>query len=288
MIDPYKTHLAGDEPMDTHGAIRITERNDQFQVLSALKTNRKKRSELGELFVEGIEAIKQALASDAVSPARIVFAEPNRLSDWARELIQSGRFRQTVSLRKELYDELSDKDEPAEIMATFAYRKRTLGEIALPASPFVLIFDRPSDHGNLGSLIRSANSFGVDLVVTHGHCVDHYDPKTIRSSLGAVFHTPVVHVESFPELAAWLAELKRKTGLVTAGTDSTGSVPLSQAGLSRPVALILGNEAKGMSVRLTEITDLMVRIPLSGAVNSLNVACAGSILLWTVAERSEP
>jgi tRNA G18 (ribose-2'-O)-methylase SpoU len=287
MIDPYETHLAGGEPMDRARTIRITERNDRFQVLSALKSNRKKRNELGELFVEGIEAIKQALASDAVSPASLLFAERSGLSDWARGLIESGRFERTVSLRKDLYDELSDKVEPAEIMATFAFRKRTLEDVALPDRPFIVIFDRPSDHGNLGSLIRSANAFGVDLVITHGHCVDHFDPKTIRSSLGAVFRTPVVHVESFPELTSWIAELKRKTWLIAAGTDSTGSVPLSRAGLSRPVALILGNEAKGMSIRLKEIADIMVRIPLSGAVNSLNVACAGSILLWTIAERSE-
>jgi TrmH family RNA methyltransferase len=137
--------------------------------------------------------------------------------------------------------------------------------------------------GNLGSLIRSANAFGVDLFITHGHCVDLFEPKVIRSSLGAIFHTPVAHVESFDELSLFLGELKKTCGLVVAGTDSTGSGTLGLSPLAPPVALILGNEAKGMSVRLKEITDEVFKIPLGGEVNSLNVACAGSIFFYAIA-----
>jgi TrmH family RNA methyltransferase len=258
----------------------ITERNDRFQILDALKRNRKKRSELGEVFVEGIQAIKQGLESPWAMPERLLIADPEGLSDWAKNLISSGRFASVVRLRRELFDELCDKTEPAELMATFKMPRRNLGDISLPDKPLILIFDRPSDQGNLGTLIRSANAFGVDLFVTHGHCADPFDPKTIRSSLGAVFRTPIVHEDSFEALETWLGALKAERGLTLAGSDSDGEVELGSAPIGRPVALVLGNEAKGMSLRLKGILDLTVRIPMEGAVDSLNVSCAGSILLW--------
>jgi TrmH family RNA methyltransferase len=262
---------------------RVSERNDLYQVLSSLKQNRKKRNELGELFVEGIEAIKQALASSRVRPKKLLFAEYEGLSDWARDLVGRGVFEESVSLERELYEELADRAEPSEIMATFGYDRFALADIALPPKPFIVVFDRPSDMGNLGSLIRSANAFGVDLFITHGHCVDLFEPKVIRSSLGAIFHTPVAHVESFDELSLFLGELKKKQGLVVAGTDSQGAEALGSSPLAPPVALILGNEAKGMSVRLKEMTDEVFKIPLDGEVNSLNVACAGSIFFYAIA-----
>lgn len=263
---------------------RVSERDDLFQVLSALKQNRRKRSELGEIFVEGVEAIKQGLESRRFRPEKLLFADPEALSDWAGDLAESGRFAECLSLERGLYEELADRAEPSEIMATFRYEKAALGDVTLPAKPFVLVFDRPSDQGNLGSLIRSANSFGVDLFITHGHCVDLFEPKVIRSSLGAIFHTPVVHVEAFEELSRFLGELKRSRGLVVAGTDSSGSRELGRDSIARPVALVLGNEAKGMSVKLKELVDETYRIPMAGDVNSLNVACAGSIFMWQVAQ----
>jgi len=262
---------------------RVSERNDLYQVLAALKQNRKKRNELGELFVEGIEAIKQALSSNRVRPKKLLFSEYDGLSDWARNLVDGSAFEESVSLERELYEELADRAEPSEIMATFGYERLTLADVALPEKPFIVVFDRPSDMGNLGSLIRSANAFGVDLFITHGHCVDLFEPKVIRSSLGAIFHTPVAHVESFDELSLFLNKLKETAGLTVAGTDSSGKDVLGLSPLAPPVALLLGNEAKGMSVRLKEMTDEIFRIPLGGEVNSLNVACAGSIFFFAIA-----
>jgi TrmH family RNA methyltransferase len=122
----------------------------------------------------------------------------------------------------------------------------------------------------------------VDAVFVVGHAIDWYDPKVIRASLGAVFHTPIVQVQSMQALKDWIAQQKRRNDIHIVGTDSTGSDSLADVVLRRPVALILGNEAKGMSVALKEVCDQLVRIPISGAVNSLNVACAGSILLWDI------
>jgi len=260
---------------------KISTNNSAYQVLQALKTNRRKRNELGELFVEGIESIKQVRDSD-YGIRRILFTDYARLSDWGRSFVDQYPAAEKYQITKELYRGLSDKNEPSELMITVGKRDRTLDDVSLGRDPFIIVFDRPSDHGNLGAIIRSANSFAVDLVITTGHAVDPFDPKVIRSSLGAIFHTDVVHEESTEKIIQYLDSLKRRTGLKVIGTDSDGGTSIRDGALARPVALIIGNEAKGMSVRFKQYADRLVAIPLRGRVNSLNVACAASICMWQV------
>jgi len=266
--------------------MKISSKNDTFQMLVAVKTNRRKRSRFDEILVEGIESIKQALVSPYVVLKKIIYRDFSALSDWAKNVIQSGAFPERVEMADELYRELADKDEPAEIMITLGCHRTPLEKAPLGAEPFIVVFDRPSDRGNLGSLVRSANAFGVDLIVTLGHGVDVFEPKAIRSSLGAVFRTRLAHAQSMAELERWLGRLKRETGLAVVGTDSAGDTTPAEAALRPPVALVIGNEAKGMSVGLKALADRLVRIPMRGDVNSLNAACAGSILLWEIYKRS--
>ena len=119
-----------------------------------------------------------------------------------------------------------------------------------------------------------------------GHGIDYYDPKVIRSSLGSVFHSQIVNIESMDHLNNWISDQKVKNNIQIVGTDSTGTVSLMTNKLKTPIALILGNEAKGMSVGLKEVCDFITKIPISGNVNSLNVSCAGSIFLWNIYQNS--
>ena len=271
--------------MDNAGIRHIASRNDLFQILFSLKTNRKKRAEHGELFVEGIEPIKQAIRGNW-TVRRILSTDFERLSHWAQTLMRTQPQAERIQLAEPLYQELSDKGDPSEIMATVEMKRMRPDDVRLPDNPLILIFDRPSDQGNLGTLIRSANALGVDMVAIGGHGADPFDPKTIRASLGAVFHTPVVMIESAEKLESWLNTLKDGCGLQVVGTDSEGDCTLADSGIKRPIALILGNEAKGMSVRLKQYADRIVSIPLCGEVDSLNVACAGSICLWQIQANS--
>lgn len=186
----------------------------------------------------------------------------------------------------DLYKSLCDKEEPSEILVTSRVEFLTLNELKVSDNPFLLIFDRPSDFGNLGSIIRSADAFGVEAVFIIGHSVDIYDPKVIRSSLGSVFHSQIVLIQSMQDFESWLTKQKQKSHIRIVGSDSSGNTSLLTHPLTKPIAIVLGNEAKGMSLALKNLCDDIVSIPLSGAVNSLNVANAGSILLWDVYKNS--
>jgi len=117
--------------------------------------------------------------------------------------------------------------------------------------------------------------------------VDCYDPAVIRASMGSIFETQICHVDSLKELLGWVERLRESTpGLACVGTDSTGSsVASATEPLEKPVILLLGNEAKGLSVELKRAADRMVRIPMTGTVDSLNVACAASILMYEIAAK---
>jgi 23S rRNA (uridine2479-2'-O)-methyltransferase len=265
--------------------LRITKANSTFQILQALKENRSKRSELGEVFVEGVAAIKNAVrAGKAIK--RVIYNNHEALSDWSKRLLQAHENAQLISLEKTLFDTLSDRNEPSELLVTIARETVELGQVILPEKPFVVVLDRPGNRGNLGSIIRSANAFGADLIITSGHGVDPFDPAVIRASTGGIFFTKVCHVESAEKLSDWIGRARTgHAGLAVIGTDSESDTSLKECSpIQRPVVLLIGNEAKGLSVRLKSLADKMIKIPMRGEVDSLNVACAASIIMYEVYE----
>jgi TrmH family RNA methyltransferase len=271
--------------------------NAEFQIVRALKLSRTKRSAAGEVFIEGTESIKMAaragleitrimVAASRLRPPASGSVPPRGLSSWARDLIAANPGARLLEMADSLYEKLCDRQEPPELLVTA--RRKTLGleDLNLRPDPFILLFDRPSDLGNLGSVIRSFNSFGGDALLILGHGVDPWNPKVIRASLGSDFFTPVVSLRSNGELGGFIERQKALNALRVWGTDSGGTIPLERAPLERPLLLIIGNEARGMSVTLRGLCDGITGIPLLGDVNSLNAACAASICIWEVYRRS--
>jgi TrmH family RNA methyltransferase len=264
----------------------ISTENAEFQIIEALKLNRVKRAMNHEIFVEGIESIKQLMKA-GMEITRIITTDEK--SSWAKEIIKQHEERngpKIIEMEDDLYRKLCDRGDPSEMLVTAAITAKKPDSLALPENPFILVLDRPSDTGNLGSIIRSANSFGVDAVLIIGHAADIWDPKTIRASLGSVFFTTPVQLGSLKELETLIKSAKARFGIEVWGTDSGGAISLAGEILKRPLMLILGNEAKGMSLGLKRLCDGIMGIPISGNVNSLNLASAASIFMWEVCRNS--
>ncbi|MBN1413271.1 MAG: hypothetical protein JW969_20690 [Spirochaetales bacterium] len=266
--------------------IDIKTENDHFQVLSALKHNRHKRNELKEVFVEGVAGINAALAN-GLTVKRVVFPAGRNLSDWAGNIIKGLTGGRSYRLAPRLMAALSDKSDVSELIITCEKPEIHYASLEFDGDPLVAVLDRPGNPGNLGSIIRSADAFGADAVITLGHGIDPYDPAVIRASLGAVFAGRTFHEPSSVKLTEWLSSLKtRYADMLVAGTDSDAERGIDDRVLRKPLVLIFGNEAKGVSVRLKEFADRMIGIPMQGAVNSLNVACAASIFLYQAVRNS--
>jgi TrmH family RNA methyltransferase len=258
----------------------INTENAEFQIIQSLKLNRIKRNQLNEIFIEGIECIKQVIKAN-IEITRIIVNDLKIMSNWGNGVIKKYGKAKIIEMSNELYGKLADKSNPSEMLITAKIKHNTIDDIHTE-DPFIIVFDRPSDYGNLGSIIRSANAFNVDGIFIIGHGIDIYESKVIRASLGSVFFAKIVQIESMNKLLNYINTQKIKNNMEIIGTDSTGTVPINKYKIKRPVMVIIGNEAKGMSIKLKEICDKIIKIPMEGNINSLNVSCAASIIMWEI------
>ncbi len=173
---------------------------------------------------------------------------------------------------------LSDSVTPAGLVAVCRFLDRPAGELLAGADLAVVAAD-VRDPGNAGTLVRTADAVAAAGVVLAGHSVDAYNPKTVRASVGSLFHLPVA-VEPDPAAAVAAA---RTAGLTVLAADGGGDVDLFDADelLRRPVAWLFGNEARGLPTELASLADHRVAIPVPGRAESLNLATAAAVCLYT-------
>jgi TrmH family RNA methyltransferase len=154
------------------------------------------------------------------------------------------------------------------------------GAAAGSAAPVLVAVD-VADPGNAGTLVRSAEAAGVAAVVFCGNSVDPSSPKVVRSSAGALFGIPVVEVDSPVEVLDALGAAGRRR----LATAARAGAPYDRCDLTGPVALVLGGEAHGLPAPVLEHVDGRITIPMTGAAESLNVAVAGSVLVFEAARQ---
>jgi TrmH family RNA methyltransferase len=153
---------------------------------------------------------------------------------------------------------------------------------AFPAAPrLVCVLDQVRDPGNAGTVLRAADAVGADAVATTAGSTNPEHPKAVRAAAGSLFHLPVFAGVPWPELR----DACRSRGLLLAGADPHAATTTDDAPLDRPCALVLGNEAHGISDEVAADLDLTVRLPVTGRAESLNLAAAAAILLYTTASR---
>ena len=265
--------------------LEVRKRDNLFQRAEVIKRNREKRHQHGEFLVEGVAQINLAVKYQWKIRA-LLFAVDKPLSSWAQELVSSGVALENWEMAPELMAELSDKDETSEILAIVEQKR--LNPSVIPAQPggLVVVFDRPASPGNLGSSIRSADALGAQGVIISGHAVDIYDPFVVRGSMGAVFALPVTTTASHTGVKEWV-DNARAQGFDYQVIGSSGKATDLVFGVdfNRPTVLILGNETVGMSRGYWDICDSTVKIPIGGAISSINVSCAASILLYEIARQ---
>lgn len=259
--------------------VTLRSADNRFQHLLVLKENRNKRHRYQECFIEGVKPIKAALREEWTLSA--VVREAGRpLSGWAEGVCRSPQVQQVITLPSDLMRQLSDRAEGSELVATARIKEATLDAVAAAPDLLVLVLDKPSSPGNLGTLIRSAQSFGASAVVVCGHAADVWDPVCIRASIGTVFSLQPIVVGSSRTIAAWLKRVRTRVPIQVIGTDSRGSIPLSSIELVRPTVLLIGNEATGLSPSFRDLADVVARIPMVDDADSLNAAVAASIALY--------
>ena len=142
--------------------------------------------------------------------------------------------------------------------------------------PLLLILENLQDPGNLGTIVRMSEGAGVTGIIMSSNPVDIYNPKTIRSTMGSLYRVPVIYVD---DICKAVDECKEK-GVKVYAAHLKGTDNYNQKDYAQPTAFMIGNEGNGLSDRLTQKADELVRIPMQGKVESLNAAIACTILTY--------
>ncbi|HEX6048893.1 MAG TPA: TrmH family RNA methyltransferase [Gemmatimonadaceae bacterium] len=260
--------------------LKVSTANAAFQRLDVLLRNRTKRHRYGEFVVEGVRAINAALGSGWTIRS---FAYPSgrQLSRWASSILEASTADAHLEMAPELFEQISGKDEPSELIAVAEMRPDAVERIPVVAGMTVVVVDRPASPGNLGTLIRSCDALGVNGVIVTGHGVDLYDPATLRASVGAFFIVPCIALSSHREVADWLNGVRRSfSGLTVVGTSARATSSLRRFAWPSEAVIVVGNETTGLSHAYREMCDAVVSIPMRGSATSLNAAIATSIVLY--------
>lgn len=244
---------------------------------------KKYRSERQLFTVEGVRLCREALASDWKIEAGFCSQHFSRHPEYEnfKYLFQQREVKPQI-LSDTNFKLLANTDNPQGILLVIRMPEGQTGpEDFRRIEKFGVILEGIRDPGNLGTIIRTADWFGVQLLIALPDTVDFYNPKVVRASMGSFLRVPFMEQDNLAKTVATL----RYGGCQILGSAAQKGALLEQLKVKPPVVLILGGEAEGISPQLEELADDIVNIPKFGQSESLNVAVAGGILMHHLAGR---
>ncbi len=258
--------------------IRLTgSRNPLIKGVRALKS-KSGRDEKGLFFIEGARFVAEAL-KERVSILYAVLSETFSSGGGSEELL--GKLNASAFdcyvIPDRIFASISDTQTPQGILAVLSLERKQLKN-ALPSNGLFVILDTIKDPGNMGAIIRTADAAGCAGVIVTDGCVDVFNPKVLRSTMGSIFHVPVYHCGSIIEAM----NIVRKSGFMLCASRAEGAVSIYEADLSGQVAMIVGSEAEGIGTETAENSDLLIKIPMEGRAESLNASVAAGIIIFEV------
>jgi TrmH family RNA methyltransferase len=267
-------------------ALIATTANATIKRIRALR-QRKPREESGLFFVEGIRIVGEAvqLGADIES---LVVAPALLTSDFARHLVAEQRQRgvPVVDVTPEVFESLSAKDGPQGLGAVVRQHWEPLGAVRLDAGESArsigwVALDAAQDPGNIGTILRTADAVGAAGMLLLGDTADPYDPSAIRASMGAVFSLRLARA-TLDQFATW----KRAHRYTVIGTSDRAPHDYQAIRYQPPLVLLMGSERQGLSAAHMALCDTLVRIPMVGRSDSLNLAVATGVVLYEVFNQS--
>lgn len=241
--------------------------------------------------IVGRKPVLEALrAGTAIEKIFILQGTRGGIIEEIRAAADRARIR-VVEIRREEFHTLADETTSQGVIAQTASRRQlmTLDQLlersrTLGQPGFLLILDEIEDPQNLGALIRTSECAGVHGVIVPKHHSAPVSPAAVKASAGATEHMAIAEVTNIVQA---VEELK-KEGFWVVGLDAAGATSYTAADYSSPIALIVGNEGKGIRRLVKEHCDFLVSIPLYGKVASLNASVAGALVMYEVTRKREP
>lgn len=256
--------------------------NSLIKLAASLK-QKKYRDENGVFPVEGVRLVEEAIQAGWEITACLV---TKKALDQARvqTIIQQLQERhcRLTELSEGLYAKVTDTDQAQGIMAIVKKKEFLFADlVAGERQPLIAVLDNVQDPGNVGALIRTADAAGCTAVILTQGSADLFSPKTVRATMGSIFHLPVVTRVSPSELLHYLQQYH----IQLIATALTAAKPYFEVELTGPAAIVFGNEGNGVSDELLQHAASRLFIPLYGRAESLNVAAAAAVIFYEIARQ---
>ncbi|UNC92647.1 TrmH family RNA methyltransferase [Candidatus Contubernalis alkaliaceticus] len=259
-------------------ALITSRQNPEVKLYTSL-LKKKYRDKMGLIPLEGVRLIREAL-SCGIEFTSVLYSEELLKGLKGRELLQSISIGnpgvKTVYIAKGLLRETADTENPQGILAVVKKPDYNLSQISETEKPLVMVISGLQDPGNLGSMIRTASAACVSGVIVSRGTVDIFNPKTLRGTMGAIFHLPVIVIKDAMSIINYL----RHCNIKIVVTDLEAEANCFQGDLTGPTAVVFGSEAFGVSDEFKVEADLRLKIPLLGAAESLNVSVSAGIIIY--------
>lgn len=275
--------------MPTHHRVTTltNPRSDRVKAVRAL-SRRSVRSRTGEFLAEGPQSVREAVSHrpDLVRDVYVTAEAAGRHPAIVQDAVE--RDLRVHEVTPEVLAAMVDSPAPQGIAAVCRTLDVSLGSALAavtalsgrPTAALVCVLTHVRDPGNAGTVIRGADAAGADLVVVSDSSVDVYNPKVVRSTAGSLWHLPVCVGEPVPTIVAAL----RSAGIRLLAADGAGETLLPEVDLTPPHAWVMGNEAWGLPAEVREACDEVVRVPIYGRAESLNLAMAATVCLYASAQ----
>ncbi|MFA5097915.1 MAG: RNA methyltransferase [Candidatus Margulisiibacteriota bacterium] len=243
--------------------------NSVIKMISGLN-DKKNRDKEGLFFVEGRFNLDEAVKG-GLPIKYLLFTDKSLI----KGLHNSGA--ELIHIDERIFNKITGLGSPGGIMAVVEKPQIRTEDLVLGKVPLIIIGDNIRDPGNAGTMIRSADAAGADAVIFSEGSADIYNPKTVRSTGGSLFHLPVVNGCG---LAPFLRTLKEQKSIRLIAADAKAKTLYTKVDFNLPSAIIIGNEASGISKEIKALCDVTAAIPIIGKAESLNAAVSCSILLY--------
>jgi TrmH family RNA methyltransferase len=262
------------EPTAPHNP--ITGRDNRVVKFLASLGDAKVRKKEKTFLIEGVKMVEEALREGL--GVKQVVAAPSLTQHHGKGVIRLAERRgvDILWISERLMDQLAESKTPQPVMALMAMREHSEETLLDHASGLIVLAHELQDPGNLGTIIRTAEAVGAAGVAVTPHSVDPHHPKTLRATMGSILRLPVVKIT---DGRAFLDKCRRQ-GFQTAAMVLNGERTLFELDLTKPTAVIVGQEGAGLQGDLLEDVDLRVRIPMAETIDSLNVAISAAVFLY--------
>jgi TrmH family RNA methyltransferase len=244
--------------------------------------DKKARQATGLFFVEGLRTVGEAIQTGA--PIESLVTAPELLiSEFGQSLLAHPGIRdvERITVSSEIYEKIAHKQGPQGIGAVVRQNWHAIESLSIGPADLWIALDQIADPGNLGTIMRTADAVGCQGVILLGSSTDPYDPGAVKASMGSIFSLTLA-ASNWEVFNAW----REENQITLVGTSGRADTDYQAVQYQRPLVLLMGSERHGLSDEMIAACDALVRIPMRGRADSLNLAAATAVVLYEIYNQS--